>query len=177
MFEKLKRKYINWQIKSLASQKKYKREKQFLNWEDVTSVIVLVAYDMPNNAEIDTILDKLSGKDVSVFCYLSQSNFVRQDSDQVTYFNPKSVSMLSKPNKIMAGKFMKNDSDILIDLTLKESLPLKFLAGTSTAYCRCGMKKEGYSLYDLEISSSQKLSKVDLLDQILFYLNTIKSKK
>lgn len=177
MLEELKRKYVDWQIKSCESDKKFRREKQFLNWDDVKTVTVLLTYEgRPNNAEMDQIMQILSDKVVSFWCFVSSKEYLRQDSEKVTYLNPKSLTLFSIPNKIIKGRFVADQSDVMIDLTLEENFPLKYLAGISRAHCRCGKKKENYSLYDLEISPTEKLSRVDLLEQILYYLKTIKTK-
>ncbi|MBO7635437.1 MAG: hypothetical protein IK017_11465 [Paludibacteraceae bacterium] len=177
MLEELKRKYVDWQIKLSESDKKFRREKQFLNWDDVKTVTVLLAYEgRPNNAEMDQIMQTLSDKVVSIWCFVSSKEYLRQDSEKVTYLNPKSLTLFSIPNKIIKGRYIADKSDVMIDLTLKENFPLKYLAGISKSRCRCGKKKENYSLYDLEISPTETLSRVDLLEQILYYLKTIKTK-
>lgn len=177
MFEGLKRKYINWQISGFASDKKYRREKKFINWQEVQDVQILIALDSPKNGVMDDILKCMAGKNVSVWCYISQNNYVRQDSEKVTYLNPKSISFLAKPNKIIIGKFIKETPDVLLDLTMTECFPLKYLAGASKAHCKCGISKEDYSLYDLEIRGDRNMSRMELLEQIMYYLNTIQSKK
>ncbi|MCQ2210184.1 MAG: hypothetical protein MJZ34_07830 [Paludibacteraceae bacterium] len=177
MFEDLKRKYIDWQISSCETDKKFKREKKFLNWDDVSTVTVLLSYEgTPNNSEMDQIMQMLSDKDVSVWCFVSSKSYLRQDSEKATFLNPKSLTLFSMPNKIIKGRFFSETSDVLIDLTLKENLPLKYLAGISKSHCRCGKRKENYALYDLEISPTQSMSRIDLLEQILYYLRTIKTK-
>ena len=90
MLEELKRKYVDWQIKLSESDKKFRREKQFLNWDDVKTVTVLLAYEgRPNNAEMDQIMQTLSDKVVSIWCFVSSKEYLRQDSEKVTYLNPK----------------------------------------------------------------------------------------
>ena len=96
MLEELKRKYVDWQIKLSESDKKFRREKQFLNWDDVKTVTVLLTYEgRPNNAEMDQIMQILSDKVVSFWCFVSSKEYLRQDSEKVTYLNPKSLTLLS----------------------------------------------------------------------------------
>ena len=173
MLESLKRKYINWQIKS----QKVKREKAFVDWQTAENVVVLMAFDTQKNTLLESVLRKLSEKNVSVWCYLPLKGFLRQDFEQVTYVNLDSVSFLQKPNKIVTNKFLSQPADLLLDLTTKEILPMKYLAAISKATCRCGLKKEGYGFYDFEIDCKGKVQETELLEQILHYLSIIKTKK
>lgn len=179
MFEDLKRKYIDWQANSVWKKNKTKiREKRFLNWSDVNRVVVLIAYEKPNNEEIGNIIKMLNDKEVEVWCNITTKQYLRQDYDKVTFFNTQSTNILDKPNKVIEGKFSSFNADVLIDLTSEENFPLKYLLNISRAVCKCGQNKEFYKgLYDLEISSKGKLKKTDLLEQILHYLKTIMGKK
>lgn len=173
MFDSLKRKYINWQIRS----QKVKRQKAFVDWSSASDVVVLLSLDSPNNKLIETILTMLQEKNVSLWCYIPTKDYIRQDFQSVTYIKSDSVSFFQKPNKIITNKFLAQPADLLLDLTTKEVLPTKYLAGISNATCRCGLKKPDYGFYDFEISSTGKMKEAELLEQILHYLSIIKTKK
>lgn len=178
MFEDWKRKYIDWQSNNLWKKTKSTREKKFLNWSDVNRVVVLVSYDIPHNEEISNIIKMLDNKEVEVWCNITTKQYLRQDYDKVTFFNSESTNLFGKPNKVIEGKFLSFNADVLIDLTSGENLPLKYLLKISRAVCKCGQNKEFYqSLYDLEISANGKLTKTELLSQILHYLKTIMGKR
>ncbi len=176
MFEGLKRRYIDWQIRKSQLHGKT-RDKRFVNWNDVSHVAILVSYDMPDNSELECLLNKVSDKEVSVWCYLRSKHFVRQESERVVMFNGESLNFFSKPNSIITGKFLSESPDVLIDLTSEEYLPLKYLLGISKAHCKCGIHREGVHLYDMEICVQHRESCEELLEQVLHYLKTIQSKK
>mgnify|MGYP006873041284 FL=1 len=139
MLYELKQKYVDWQIKKDMPKK---REKRFVNWQEVKSVVVLLSYDTPDNSELDRIIAKIGAKDMNVWCYLKTTDYIRKDTELVTFINDKSVSWFNKPNQIICGKFKSTMPDVLIDLTLDENLPMKYLAGISNVKCRCGMMKD-----------------------------------
>lgn len=177
MFQDLKRKYIDNNAKSFLKKSKKLRDKRFMNWEDVESVVLLMDIEHISHALFSNLYQKVAEKKkVKIWCMIPKYDPRTGDSENVFFFDKKSISLLEKPNKIITGKFLAEPFDVLIDLTRKESLPLKYLAEVSMAHCKCGLDKPFYEFYDLKMSMSANASEEQLLDQILFYLKTIKTK-
>lgn len=176
MFYELKRKYIDSCAKSFCKKAKKSRDKRFVNWNDVTSVVLLLDAEHINHAQLSKLFQKVSDKKVKIWCMIPKYDPRTGDSENVFFFDKKSISFLEKPNNNIAGRFASESFDVLIDLTRAESLPLKFLATVSNAHCKCGMDKPFYDIYDLKMSMPSNSSEEQLLDQILFYLKTIGAK-
>ena len=176
MFLELKRKYIDNCAKSFEKKTKKPRDKRFINWEDVKSVVLLLDAEHINHAQLSKLFQKVSDKKAKIWCMIPKYDPRTGDSENVFFFDKKSLNLLEKPNKIISGKFSSESFDVMIDLTRKESLPLKYLAMVSMAHCKCGMEKPFYDMYDLKMSMPSNVSEEQLLDQILFYLKTIGTK-
>jgi hypothetical protein len=174
MFLNWKRKYINWQIKKFL--KKHKRQKNFINWDDAKTVLLLVSHSHLNRNFLSSVVEMMGDKDIHIWCFKEGKELPKLDNDLVTLFNSKSISFFQKPNKIIVNKYLAIKADLLLDLTIQEALPLKYLVGISQAPCRCGLTKDDFEIYDFKMDMKGKVDPIDLLSQILYYLKIIKSK-
>lgn len=174
LFQKLSRIYVNFSIRKRM--KNIHRRKQFSNLKDISNVILLFSVNAISSKELEEI-KKMIGMDkqISAWAFKSRKTKVRYGVNTYT-IDKSDVSFFQKPSEKIERLFLNNKSELLIDLTTQEILPLKYLLGISKAQCRCGMKKEGYSLYDLEIETTEKMKEIELLKQILHYLDMIKTK-
>lgn len=174
MIEKIIRKYIDSSLRKKAKLKK--REATFLNIAQCKTAIILFNSMKINSKQISQFVERL-GSDIKVSAWgYSPKDNQERDTVSVHYLHKKDISIMGKPNQIIEKNFMSEKSDLLIDLTMEEVFPLKYLLGISQARCRCGMPKEGYDkLYDLEINIKKKSDEFDLFEQILTYLNMIKT--
>ncbi len=177
MFLEFKRKYIDNSAKSFLKKSKRVRDKRFMNWDDVESVVLLIDVEHINHTLFSNLYQRVADKkNAKIWCMIPKYDPRTGDSEKVFFFDKKSVNLLEKPNNIITGKFLSQPFDILIDLTKKESLPLKYLAQVSSAHCKCGMDKPFYDFYDFKMSMPSNATAEQILDQILFYLRTIKTK-
>ncbi len=176
MFFELKRKYIESCAKSFVKKMKQPRDKRFINWNDVKSVVILLDAEHINHAKLSKLYQMVSDKKAKIWCMIPKYDPRTGDSEKVFFFDTKSISFLEKPNNIITGKFVSDSFDILIDLTRKESLPLKYLATISSAHCKCGLDRPFYDFYDLRMSMQGNPTEEQLLEQVLFYLKTIGTK-
>ena len=174
LFQKLSKRYIDFSIHKRM--KNVQRRRQFSNLKDISKVILLFSVNAISNKELDEI-KKMIGADKQISAWAFKPRNTKIAYGINTYTIDKSdVSFFWKPSEKIEKLFLNNKSELLIDLTTQEILPLKYLLGISKALCRCGMKKEGYALYDLEIEAPAKMKETELLKQILYYLDVIKTK-
>jgi hypothetical protein len=175
MSKNMSRKYINFLIN--RKNKKLNREKHFTNLKEVSTVLVLISSEGISKKDIDQISQTIGDKKITYWILKSSQKSEIQNTVNIHLLDPKKdISFLQKPKKEIEKKITSEKYDLLIDLTTKEELPLKYLLGISNASCRCGMKKDDYTLYDLEIAATKNISKTELLKQILFYLGAIRTK-
>jgi len=174
MFQKLNRILVDFSINQRM--KNIQRRRQFYNFKDISKVILLFSVNAISSKDLEDI-KKMIGEDKEISAWAFKPRNTKAGYGVNTYTIDKSdVSFFRKPSKKIEKFFLNNKSELLIDLTTQEILPLKYLLGISKALCRCGMKKEGYNLYDLELEVPDKIREMELLQQILHYLKVIKAK-
>ncbi|MDZ4752050.1 MAG: hypothetical protein SGI87_10575 [Flavobacteriales bacterium] len=92
------------------------------------------------------------------------------------YFNRGDLNWHLKPVGNVT-KFVKEDFDILIDLTDGKALPLNFVVRESRAYMKVGIKgSKAEKYYDLIIDMGHDFQIDKYLDQIKLYLSNPKIK-
>ena len=116
MFFELKRKYIESCAKSFIKKAKQTREKKFVNWNDVKSVVLLLDAEHINHAKLSKLYQMVSDKKAKIWCMIPKYDPRTGDSENVYFFDTKSISFLEKPNNIITGKFVSVSYDVLIDL-------------------------------------------------------------
>ena len=174
LFQKLSRKYIDFSIRKRT--KHTSRKKQFSNLKDISKVLLLFSANTVSDQDLKEIR-KLIGEDkqISAWAFKPRRTKLKYSID-AHKIDKNDISVLQKPSEKVEKSFLNKEYELLIDLTTQEILPLKYLLGISKALCRCGMKKTGYTLYDLEIEAPEKMKETELLKQILHYLDIIKAK-
>jgi hypothetical protein len=72
--------------------------------------------------------------------------------------------------------FIARDFDLLIDLSLQDSLPLRYIAGLSMSLCRVGrFSEKNTDYYDFMIDIPQAATLKEYIRQITHYLTLINS--
>ncbi|MEI6900279.1 MAG: hypothetical protein WCL00_10410 [Bacteroidota bacterium] len=90
------------------------------------------------------------------------------------FFSSKEISFFLRPLDAKVKDFIEKEFDILIDLSLNENLPLKFISGLSAAHCRVGRYAEKNAIcYDLMIQAEPESTLKEFIKNILHYLTII----
>ncbi len=178
-------KFIDQFIKKISIRKlqqlqgKEKREKQFMNLKDVRNVLLLFYVDSFEKYDrIYGIINFLKKEGMNVFSvlYVEKGVVCEQKRINMLAFTKKECSLFFEPTVTLVDDIQSLETDLLIDLSLVDCLPLEFLAQQSVAKCKVSRKKESVSVCDLMIETNQnETSEEQLLETILFYLNHIKS--
>lgn len=176
MFHWLQKFYIDRCVKAPVLRKC--RKKQFINLRDAKSVVLLYEADRVRNDKLMQLIHEIGSLNiVQAWGYTTQNDFAERETINIHHIKPKDINFLGKPVPSIEERYLSDTFDILIDLTMQEVIPLKYMLGISRSNCRCGYVKEGYEgLYDLEVSRMSGKKEEDLLKQILFYLTTIQTK-
>jgi hypothetical protein len=78
------------------------------------------------------------------------------------------------PGQAKVRDFIAKDFDLLIDLSLKDSLPLKYIAGMSMSLCRIGrFSEKNTECYDFMIDIPPVATLKEFIRQVTHYLNLI----
>ena len=155
------------------------REKNFLNWKDIHTVLVL--FDTSHFDEVTGFIDRLKklGKKVTVCAY-------QKKDDKRNYSNTSHCIISEKE----AGKWFGNPLpaiiqglasgtvDAAIDLTLSRNIPLEYVLAHIPASVKTGLKKTDFPQYDLAITTlpigeAESYQVRELSKQIVYYLDKI----
>jgi len=172
MFEEWKKKYIDWEIGKLWKDKK--RNKQFLNWHDVKSVVILYDRTTLKPEQLKQIFSMLDGKQVMAWTVVEKDEF-KKETINIAMMSPNEWNLLMKPKDHVVSRFNSFEADILIDLTLQEILPLKYLHAVSNVKCRCGLTRYE-DMTDFSIDRVPNMKEMELLNQIIHYMTIINQK-
>ena len=94
MFEGLKKKYIDWEISKLWKNKK--RNKQFLNWQEVKKVILLYDRSTLKPDLLKQIFAILDGKQVMAWTVVEKDEF-KKETINIAMMAPNEWNLLMKP--------------------------------------------------------------------------------
>ena len=93
------------------------------------------------------------------------------------YFDRKDLNWYGAPGNDYIKEFINKEFDIIIDLTLEDVYVLQYIVALSKSKLKVGrFSKSMQKYYDLMIKNDQKALSDEYIDQILHYLNILKSK-
>ena len=115
-------------------------------------------------------------KEVKALGYVRNKNLISRFLPKLSYdyFSKKDINLFFIPIHSKVKDFIGKDFDILIDLSLQDNFPLKYISGLSRAFCRVGKySEENTDYYDLLFDVNPALSLNDYIKQITHYLTVI----
>ncbi len=97
-----------------------------------------------------------------------------QSKLEFDYFCRKELNKFGKPGGITVNNFIEEEYDILIDLTIEQCLPLRFVLLNSQARFKVGLySEENQSYFDMMLSIDQLNNIEQLIQSINHYLSII----
>ena len=159
--------------------KRKSRERHFLNWKDIHTILVL--FDTSHFDEVAVFMKQLKklGKKVTVYAY-------QKKEDQRNYSNTNYRIILEKevgrwfgnPLRTIIHELQKETFDAVIDLTLNRNIYLEYLLAHIPASVKTGLKKTNSPQYDLAITTlftgeAESYQVQELGKQIVYYLDRI----
>lgn len=166
--------FLKHEIKKLT--KRYVRFKQFREYNEIHDVIVFFNIENMPDAEIFIKTLIQDGKKVTAYSFDKKNdNALRlPDIYHILTKNALNFGCIPKKNELLA--FKRQQADTLIDLTITPSLILKYLFLNSSANYRIGFNRENGALYDLLIEHNQGQAFSFFLNQMLFYMKSLRTK-
>ena len=166
-------------LKKLSGKKT--RERSFLPFDEVKEV--LVTWDeLQNETDLEHIQKfiKFLGKNgkhvVSVVYYHKRKlDKIPAPADDDTYhLSRNDFNAFGLPKTVQIKKIMAQQFDYFINLNMDGRLPLKSIAGLTTATCRIGYnRKKAIDFYDLIIGNPDDASIDKYIQDLEFYLQKI----
>ena len=155
------------------------RERVAIKFKDARNVgIVFNMGSEEEYAAVGNFVGKLqqSGQKVWVLGYSKTKR-------SPVYFSPKlssdlilsgDVDFLMWPRAKFIPQFIDQPFDILFDLRTGNELPLAYVVELSKARFKVGLGKSGkFGPYDVQIEATEKISIPEMIDQMVYYTNTI----
>lgn len=154
------------------------RQAVFPNYENVRSVLVLYESDfIEKNTVVKAIRDELltQDKDVVLWGYCDKKEITSLVLPQSRIMGRKDINLLGAPKPEVIADLQKRQYDLLIDLTQKPVLPLRYISMYARTDFRAGLNIEG-ARNDLLISTPPQETPRFLFEQIVKYLKMIQTK-
>ena len=177
MFGKLRTKIGRYYFrKDQASSDRYRR---MINLQDAKRIGILYTLnEVPDYDKISKFVSSLQHdhKEVKALGFVRNKNLVSRFLPKLSYdfFSKRDLTWFYKPIHNKVRDFIEKEFYILIDLSLQDSFPLKYISGLSNAFCRVGkFSDENAAYYDLMIDLKPAMSFEDYLGHIRHYLTII----
>ncbi len=162
--------------------KKYQllRNKQFVNFADAKKILIFIQGESLQelNKTSFNIKEKITDKKIVILGFIKKLS-KKENLDTIQFeklITKKDLNFWNNPKKKDIEWCFSQNSDILINLDLTSSNVLNILTAASSSKIKCGCKSKYYNIFDLIINITSEKEKDILLEQILFYLNTIQVK-
>lgn len=135
--------------------------------------------DVPDYERVSEFVTKLQGdhKEVKALGFVKNKNLIQRFLPKLSYdfFSSRDLTWFYKPVHRQVKDFIEKEFDLLIDLSLQDSFPLKYISGLSNAMCRVGKFSESnLDYYDLMIDLKPTMTSEEYIGHIQHYLTVIK---
>ena len=155
------------------------RNKQFCKLNEAKSIGVVFEATHPEEFELaKKFIQELKTycKNVQAIGYVDlkiSPNYAYIKTD-IDLFNKKELIQFYKPKSPYIRTFIEDEKDLLIDLNLKQQIPLRYIMAASRAKCKVGMHlPENEFLLDILIACVPEKGMDFYLKQLIKYLATI----
>ncbi len=155
------------------------RQCQLTNLQDARKIGILYTVEDVNDyervAEFVTALQE-EQKEVKALGFVKNKNLIERFLPKLSFdfFSKKDLTWFYKPIHTQVKDFIDKEFDLVIDLSLKDSFPIKYIAGLSNALCRVGkFSEENSDYYDLMIDVKPSMTTEDYFGNIRHYLTVI----
>ena len=159
--------------------KSIKRDKAFFNFESAKTVGIIfdaTHQDLYLKARSFIAALKKKGIKVKALGYVGSK-------EAITYFRPhESIEFFSinnsnwhyMPKNLEVKEFMNSEFDMLINLSLDEYIPLKYIIGLTNAKIKLGKYLKDIELYDFILQIEEGKSLDFYIKQLVHYMSVIR---
>ena len=177
MFFRLRKKIGEYYLK--REQIRLDRKRKLINLRDARRIGILFTLDGISDYEkMETLVRTLQNeqKEIKALGFVRNTNLVSRFLPKLSYdfFSIKDLTWFYKPIHEKVHDLVTREFDILIDLSMYDCFPLRYIAGISKARCRVGRySEENTGCFDLLIGSKPSMTIDDYFAQIHHYLTII----
>lgn len=162
-------------------QSRSSHQHRMTNLKDAKRIGILYTLDdMPDYERVSEFVSKLQGdhKEVKALGFVKNKNLLQRFLPKLSYdfFSARDLTWFYKPIHRQVKDFIEKEFDLLIDLSLQDNFPLKYISGLSNALCRVGkFSEKNAEYYDLMIDLKPTMTSDEYLGQVQHYLTVIKT--
>ena len=147
------------------------RNEDVFNLQDAKRIAILFDGTKVKDIELVKRFVAKFAKGKEMVTVLGYVNSNRKSFDHISvlhfdYFSKGQLSWYGKPKGIVIRNFIREEYDILVDLSLKVSYPLTYLAVASLAKYKVGRFRKDISIFDLKIDSKKDRSLKALVKEV-----------
>lgn len=154
-----------------------RRSRRFKTLNEIQNVLLLCHAADAKEVEQCAVRLKEAGKKVTICAYETVPAASRRDDPDIFYVCPaQNVTVWSFPESSVMQKANACTPDIVIDLTRKKEYVMQYLLLRSECDFKVGIRSEENAFYDFSVSATENKELPYLFEQIIFYLQTIRSK-
>ncbi|MEL6925503.1 MAG: hypothetical protein AAFO94_15765, partial [Bacteroidota bacterium] len=160
----------NWLYQRNLAKAKAQRQKvdhHSLDFDKAKSFGVLFdATNIESREIVDRYVEllKRSGKSVSLLGFLNEKEM--QPNFPFKHFSKKEIDFSYRPKSPDANAFMDQSFDVLLNLYLKPTLTLEYIAALSKATFRVGPVSNNTDCYDLMVQTDQQKDLRHFIQQV-----------
>ncbi len=179
MFKRIRRKIGQYYFKK--EQSRTSQSHGMMNLPEARRIGILYTLEeAPDYDKVSEFVTQLQQehKEVKALGFVKSKGLLQRFLPKLSYdfFSKKDITWFYRPIHNTVRSFMDKEFDLLIDLSLADSFPLKYIAGLSKAICRVGrFSEDNTSYYDLMIDVKPAITFDEYLFQIRHYLTIIKT--
>jgi hypothetical protein len=177
MFAKFRTRIGRYYLKK--EQARSGRRCRMTNLGDAKRIGILYTLDdVPDYERIAAFVSQLQSenKEVKALGFVKNRNLLQRFLPKLSYdfFSKRDLTWFYKPVHKQVRDFVEKEFDLLIDLSLQDSFPLKYISGLSRALCRVGKFSENnLDFYDLMFELKPSMTSEDYIGQVHHYLTII----
>ena len=155
------------------------QQRRITNIQDAKRIGILYTLnDIHDYDQVSEFVSELQHehKEVKALGFVKNKNLISRFLPKLSFdfFSKKDLTWFYKPIHSTVKDFIENEFDILIDLSLQDSFPLKYISGLSRSLCRVGrFSDENTRFYDLMIDVDSVVNADEYLKHIKHYLTII----
>lgn len=161
----------------------HSRQKRMLNLMDARHIgIVYTLEDVPDYEKVSEFVAELQHdhKEVKALGFVKNRELISRFLPRLSFdfFSKKDMTWFYKPIHATVRDFISREFDILIDLSLQDSFPLRYICGLSKSYCKVGrFSEENAKYYDFMIDPKANVGFDEYLGYVKHYLTIINREK
>lgn len=177
MFSSIRKSFGNFYFRKELE--KISRERKYSNFHDARQIGILYELNEPEDYDIIAAFVaslQQEHKEVKALGFVRSKNMLMRFLPKLSFdfFSSKDLNWYMKPGHGKVKDFMSKKFDFLIDLSLTDNLPLKYISGLSAARCRIGkFEEKNKDCYDFMLSISSGTSLDNYIKQVTHYLTII----